>query len=161
MTPEFAVALSMAYGREYNMPSIVVFTGSFVWSKKVTFYDPASQRRYTYKIGNFVRLRTGGGILRIDQITVHTFEGRQRLFVMGTPLPPVAGTEDPMLGRGYRRIVLTTTPKPTLFGLPSISAEHMYVVPVRGNGDAVSLATGDEVLTSTDFIWSQYTLQWL
>lgn len=57
-----------------------------------------------------------------------------------------------MLGRGYRRIVLTITLKPILFGLPSISTEHIYVIPVRGNSNAVSLATGDKVLTSTDFI---------
>lgn len=59
-----------------------------------------------------------------------------------------------MLGRGYRRIRLTTTPKPTLFRLLSISIEYMYVVPIRdnGNGDSISLATGDKVLTSIDFI---------
>lgn len=59
-----------------------------------------------------------------------------------------------MLGRGYRRIRLTTTLKPTLFGLLLISAEHMYVMPIRdnGNGDSISLATGDKVLTSIDFI---------
>lgn len=63
-----------------------------------------------------------------------------------------------MLGRGYRRIHLTVAPKPMLFGLPSISAEHLYVVPVeQGEDKSISLATGKYTITATDFIWSQYT----
>lgn len=161
---EFAISLTTAYARDYNMPNIIMFSGTFVWSKKVAFYDPTTQRRYTFKIGNFVQLRYGNsGILRIDQILVHTFEGRQRLFVMGTPLPATgADLEDSVLGRGYRHIRLNTTPKPALFGLPSLSAAYMYVVPVQHNDDdSISLASGTDALSATEFIWSQNNLQWL
>lgn len=147
------------------MPNIIIFSRLFVQSKKVTFYNLSSQRRYTYKISNFVRLRIGGqGILRIGQIVVYIFEGRQRLFVLGTLLPLIAGIEDPILGRGYRCIYLTVVLQPTLFRLPSISAEYLYIVPVyvqQGNEASISLAIGKDTITTTNFIQSQYILQQL
>ena len=41
MSDAFNNALSIAYGNEYNMPNIVIFSNSrFQWCKKLSFSDP-------------------------------------------------------------------------------------------------------------------------
>jgi hypothetical protein len=41
MSDTFSKALSIAYGNEYNMPDIVIFSNSrFQWCKKLSFSDP-------------------------------------------------------------------------------------------------------------------------
>jgi hypothetical protein len=41
MSDAFNKVLSIAYGNEYNMPNIVIFSNSrFQWCKKLSFSDP-------------------------------------------------------------------------------------------------------------------------
>ena len=69
---EFSSLLSKAYGTYYGMPDIVKFShGSFQWCKKLSFSDAESQRRQTFKIGDFMMERgRSNEVVRIDQIMV-------------------------------------------------------------------------------------------
>ena len=41
MSDAFSKALSIAYGNEYHMPNIIIFSNSFFqWCKKLSFSDP-------------------------------------------------------------------------------------------------------------------------
>lgn len=136
-----------------------MFSRSFVQSKKVAFYYLPIQRQYIFKISNFVRLQQNR-ILRINQIIVYTFDRRRRLFFIGLQLNStdtgsnVSDTEDLILSRGYRRLYLIATQPTTLFGLPAISAKHLYVVPIQAARDSVSLVRGIDVSGTLDFLQS-------
>lgn len=138
------------------MPSIFIFTGTFAWSKKFGFYNPVSQHRYTYKIGDFVRHNTDSSIVRIDQIFVYIFNREQRLFVKATRLQnSITGNklvDNKVLGRGFFRLSIPIDRTNMLIlGLPSISADHLYVVLVTiGSGLAVKLAK--LIAEATEFI---------
>ncbi|OXV08563.1 hypothetical protein Egran_03674, partial [Elaphomyces granulatus] len=55
LTAAFRNLLAKAYGEHYGMPNIIVFShGVFQWCKKFSFFDPGSQRRQTFKMGDFV-----------------------------------------------------------------------------------------------------------
>lgn len=159
--PQFARALTTAYRHDYSMPSIFMFIGTFAQSKKFSFYNLDSQYRYTYKIGDFVQYSST--IVRIDQIFVYTFGREQRLFVKAIRLQNSTSNEivnDKVLSRGFIRLSIVEETDILVIGLPSISADHLYVVPITvGSGSAVKLAK--PVLEATEFIWAQYTVQWL
>ena len=88
--------------RDYSMPGIVVFSGSMAWCKKLSFYDPTSQRRLTFKTNDFVRQigddHNSPAILRIDQIFVHRFQLQSRLFIKVTRVRSGFIGDDPVLG---------------------------------------------------------------
>jgi len=174
MTTEFSSMLSTAYGRYYGMPSIITFSASSLqWSKKLAFIDPASQRRYTLKIGDFMMERGRQDVIRVDHILVHHYEGKHYLFVRGTRLSQLTtAPNDSVLGGGYRRLRLSTSAASTwtFVGLPAILSRPLYIIPVAtGSSTAVIPAiTGADELSlhsnatqARDFIWAERTLQWL
>jgi len=70
MSDAFNKALSIAYGNEYNMPNIVIFSNSqFQWCKKLSFSDPDSHRRYTFKMGDCKCNRIKWSVLAISMFT--------------------------------------------------------------------------------------------
>ena len=156
--PQFSQALSIAYG-DYGMPDIIVFTGSLQWCKRFSFYDPLTQRRLSFKMGDFIRRSSGDAndILRIDQILVHKYEGQRRLFVKATRVDRNLG-DDAVLGTGFCHLHVASTGSMHLVGLPSIATEHLYVVPIEGN-QAPELAK--VASDATEFLWAKYTVSWL
>lgn len=46
-----------------------------------------------------------------------------------------------------------------VIGLLSISARHMYMVPVKTIDDAGSIRLVKPTIDATEFIWLQYTVQ--
>ena len=81
MPDDFPRALPFAYG-SYDMPDIVRFrNSSFQWCKKFTFTSPDEERRYTFKLGDYINVKqeaqpTQGlqDIVRIDQIFIHKWD---------------------------------------------------------------------------------------
>lgn len=158
----FARALTASYGRDYGMPNIFSFKGSFAYCKKFGFYDRSSQRRLTFKMGDFIRQASQGRIMRIDQIFVHSFDQQRRLFVKTTPLiVDASATSDPVLGPGFSRLCSTNDDTGMhIAGLPSVDSEHLYVVPINAHqGNVVELAS--VASHAQHFLWAQYTVAWL
>ncbi|KAN0070277.1 hypothetical protein V8E54_011858 [Elaphomyces granulatus] len=84
MPDDFRRALLSTYG-SYDMPDIVRFrNSSFQWCKKFTFTSPDEERRYTFKLGDYINVKqeaqpTQGlqDIGRIDQIFIHKWDKEQ------------------------------------------------------------------------------------
>jgi hypothetical protein len=91
MPDDFRRALQSAY-ESYDMPNIVRFRNSnFQWCKKFTFTSPNEERRYTFKLGDYIKVKQQAQptqclqeVVRIDQIFIHEWDKEQRLFTMAT-----------------------------------------------------------------------------
>jgi hypothetical protein len=166
LTNSFSSLLSKSYGTYYNMPNIITFSqGSFQWCKKLSFFDPESQRRQTFKMGDFVtEYGKGDEIVRIDHILVHNWDGVRRAFVKGTRITAasLSASQDPVLGSGYRRLRLpapSTMPDSTaLIGLPAIHPRQLYIIPIAATGEGLNVT---DVATAQEFLWVERSLQWL
>jgi hypothetical protein len=136
MSDAFNKAFSIAYGNEYNMPNIVIFSNSrFRWCKKLSFshlISPIlkSRRRFANHIqsqglASTIYVQNGrlqvqsNQMVRIDHIYVHRYEGVGRLFIKAMPIDSQQhATEDPVLGSGYWRLRLATPPEENLQSCP-------------------------------------------
>ena len=161
----FSKALSDAYGRDYSMPNILVFTGSFQWCKRLSFYDPVSQRRLTFKMLDFFKQsgsRDDRTVLRIDQILVHRYQHQRRVFIKATRINHVLGN-DHILGAGYCHLrIAPASPGMYLVGLPSVATEHLYIVPIENTYTGVEAPRLASISSNAeDFLWAKYTLTWL
>jgi len=131
MSDAFNKALSIAYGNEYNMPNIVIFSNSwFRWCKKLSFSDPLASTIYVQN----GRLQVQSNqMVRIDHIYVHRYEGVGRLFIKATPIDSQQpATEDPVLGSGYWCLWLATSSEETilLYGLCELGVTQ-YTCPTK------------------------------
>jgi hypothetical protein len=167
LTTSLRSLLSKAYGRYYSMPNIITFSqGSFQWCKKLSFYDPESQHRRTFKMGDFIMERgQSNEIVRIDHVLVHNWDGVRRVFVKGTHIMETSfsTSHDPVLGSGYRRLHLLAPATPVddstvLIGLPAILPRQLYIIPIATTGEGLSVA---DVATAREFLWVERSLQWL
>ena len=176
---EFSSLLSKAYGTYYGMPDIVKFShGSFQWCKKLSFSDAESQRRQTFKIGDFMMERgRSNEVVRIDQIMVHNWDRVRRLFVKGTRITAasLSVSQDPVLGSGYRRLRLPDSSSSTpasgdindstvLIGLPAVLPRQLYIIPIAATmstaGEELELSVAD-VMSAQEFLWVERSLEWL
>ena len=167
LSASFSSSLSKAYDKYYHMPNIIAFSqGSIQWSKKLSFFDPDSQRRQTFKMGDFIMERDRGNneIVRICHILIHNWAGARRLFVKGVRITAeyLSASEDSVLGSGYRRLRLpdsaATHESAVLIGLPAILPRQLYIVPIAAKGEGFEIAN---VENAQEFLWAERTLQWL
>lgn len=120
----------------------------------------AEDRRFTFKMGDFIQARTG--VARIDQIYVHKFDGERRVFLKCTRITLSDldhGITDPVLGSGYVRLSIRLEDPTIIIGLPAIGARTFYIVPVNIEGEKGVLGMGS--IDSTEYLWIQRSLQWL
>ncbi|KAN0069774.1 hypothetical protein V8E54_012080 [Elaphomyces granulatus] len=149
----FRRALSSAYG-SYDMPDIVRFrNSSFQWCKKFTFTSPDEERRYTFKLGDYINVKqeaqpTQGlqDIVRIDQIFIHKWDKEQRLFII-------------------RRIPRQPEDAPFIIGLPMALPRKLYIVPIADDSDADRFAPHQMLKLGgpddKELLWMERSLQWL
>src|SRR4029077_4286118 len=122
-----------------------------------------SHRRYTYKMGDFVQVRSNK-MVRVDYICIHTYDRIGRLFIKATPIGnPQSAIEDPILGSRYWRLRLATPPEESIFlyGLPAILPRPLYIVPIATSNGSDLISLADDRTAATEFLWIERTLQWL
>lgn len=141
------------------MPNIFMFIGMFAQSKKFSFYNLVSQRRYTYKIGDFIR--SSSSIIRVDQIFVYIFNRGQRLFVKAIRLQNSTISNklvnNEVLSRSFFRLSVVEAADILIIGLLSISANYLYIIPITiGSRSVVKLVK--PVSEATEFIQVRYTI---
>jgi hypothetical protein len=103
------------------------------------------------------------GIVRLDQIFVHELIRKRRLFARVTKLEPVAGQRDSILGFQMYHVL----PDTMFIGLASISAKHLYMLPVEDEDKAqtlgeypmLRLAENENAVYSMMLV--DYTVHWL
>jgi len=172
MPDDFRRALSSAYG-SYDMPDIVRFrNSSFQWCKKFTFTSPDEERRYTFKLGDYINVKqeaqpTQGlqNIVRIDQIFIHKWDKEQRLFIMATRID-ISDSFDQLLEyRILRRIPRQPEDAPFIIGLPMVLPCKLYIVPIADDSDADRSARHQMLKLGgpddKELLWMERSLQWL
>ena len=101
------------------------------WYRKISFTDVASETRYTFKTGDFIKTQIG--IMQLGFIFVHQLSsGTRRAFARVTKVRYLDGEEerDSVLDL----LLLQFSGEESIVGLPSINPEKLWVVPVEASG---------------------------
>ncbi|KAI9688924.1 MAG: hypothetical protein M1820_010214 [Bogoriella megaspora] len=139
----FRLQLQTAYAREYEIKNVWLRkTCAFQWCKRFSFTDPTRERRCTYSINDFIRLRDGS-IGRIEYLFSHELSGIQRLFIACTLADTDGDTFgfDPILGLPFMEL----TDEQKIFGLPAVVAERIWMIPVESRPEGLRRG-GDRLL---------------
>ena len=103
------------------------------------------------------------GIARLDQIFIHELHGKKRLFAKVTQLEVVPGQLDHVLRLQMYRVV----PHSIIVGLPRITANYPYVLPVEEDFEAQSrdgipgLRLVEDRNAAQSFMLVDYTIHYL
>ena len=169
MPDNFRRALSSAYG-SYDMPNIVQFRNSnFQWCKKFTFTSPNEERRYTFKLGDYIKVKQQAqglqDIVRIDQIFIHNWDKEKRLFIMATRIDIDDSFDQLLEYRILRLVPRQPEDAPLIIGLPMVLPLKLYIVPIVDDSDADRSARHQMLkLGGPDdkkLLWMERSLQWL
>ncbi|KAL9635849.1 MAG: hypothetical protein Q9204_002463 [Flavoplaca sp. TL-2023a] len=123
----FAKMLQDAYLHEYNEPHVTLPNARLQWCSKMSFTDPTSEHRVTFKVGDFVRAR--GTLARVDGLFAHDFSSlRRMLFARVTWVEGFSRDKvDPILQTPYQRL----SKRYDIVGLPGIGPEKLFMLNVR------------------------------
>jgi hypothetical protein len=169
MPDDFRRALQSAY-ESYDMPNIVRFRNSnFQWCKKFTFTSPNEERRYTFKLGDYIKVKQQAQptqclqeVVRIDQIFIHEWDKEQRLFTMATRTD-ISDNFDQLLE--YRILRLVPEDAPFIIGLPLVLPRKLYIVPIVHDSDTDRSARHQMLKLGgpddKELLWMERSLQWL
>ncbi|KAI9749068.1 MAG: hypothetical protein M4579_007019 [Chaenotheca gracillima] len=122
----FARSLIQAYALDYNMPFAVELGRlPLQWCKKLSFTDRASQKRLTFKTGDFIRYR-GDQIGRIDFSFIHEIvRGDRRILLWISEVEAETLEKDRVLELPLLRMKGSQI----IVGLPAVVGKKIYIVP--------------------------------
>lgn len=151
--PVFRTRLRNAYGNDYNLPNIVHFgTRGLTWCKKLGFMDHATERRLVFCRGDVIQYH-GNEVGRLDQVFVHELMHVRRVFCLITR---VISSPQHQKDNVLDMPLLQISNDQLIVGLPAISGQKLYMLPVSHGDSERNLVKGDDM-----FLWVDWQIQFL